>query len=228
MRSASLSAARPQGSSSNPACSRASAAVGRIRRHSRNAMAASKQRDRGDRAERTGVVDQVECGNPRRREGERESQPRPGPRDPDQPRRGCGGGGSPGMREFRSCPYGHARKVTVPLMVMGSEAGQVIYQRRGDLNRQLVLRPPHWRSAAHSLFLAPDRQSASPMTDREKNRFSARAARYARVGANVGGVAAKIAATRFFGLDARSRQERDRARGGARRPEGPDHEGRPD
>src|SRR5262252_3257568 len=39
------------------------------------------------------------------------------------------------------------------------------------------------------------------MNDREKNRFSARAARYARVGANVGGVAAKIAATRFFGMD---------------------------
>jgi predicted unusual protein kinase regulating ubiquinone biosynthesis (AarF/ABC1/UbiB family) len=39
------------------------------------------------------------------------------------------------------------------------------------------------------------------MNDREKNRFSARAARYARVGANVGGVAARIAATRFFGLD---------------------------
>src|SRR5215468_6323492 len=38
------------------------------------------------------------------------------------------------------------------------------------------------------------------MADREKNRFSARAARYARVGANVGGVAAKIAATRFFGI----------------------------
>src|SRR3979411_3473447 len=38
------------------------------------------------------------------------------------------------------------------------------------------------------------------MTDREKNRFSARAVRYARVGANVGGVAAKIAATRFFGM----------------------------
>src|ERR1700720_3630657 len=33
------------------------------------------------------------------------------------------------------------------------------------------------------------------MTDREANRFSARAARYARVGANVGGVAA-----RFLGL----------------------------
>ena len=31
------------------------------------------------------------------------------------------------------------------------------------------------------------------MADSEKNRFSARAARYARVGANVGGVAARYA-----------------------------------
>jgi predicted unusual protein kinase regulating ubiquinone biosynthesis (AarF/ABC1/UbiB family) len=38
------------------------------------------------------------------------------------------------------------------------------------------------------------------MADQERNRFSARAARYARVGANVGGVAARIAATRFFGI----------------------------
>jgi predicted unusual protein kinase regulating ubiquinone biosynthesis (AarF/ABC1/UbiB family) len=38
------------------------------------------------------------------------------------------------------------------------------------------------------------------MTDQEKNRFSARAARYARVGANVGGVAARIAGARLFGL----------------------------
>ena len=45
------------------------------------------------------------------------------------------------------------------------------------------------------------------MTDREKNRFSARAARYARVGANVGGVAARIAGARLFGLRARPRQE---------------------
>ena len=30
------------------------------------------------------------------------------------------------------------------------------------------------------------------MTDREANRFSARATRYARVGANMGGVAARI------------------------------------
>jgi predicted unusual protein kinase regulating ubiquinone biosynthesis (AarF/ABC1/UbiB family) len=43
------------------------------------------------------------------------------------------------------------------------------------------------------------------MTDREANRFSARAARYARVGANVGGVAARLMGARFFGLD------RDRA-----------------
>jgi predicted unusual protein kinase regulating ubiquinone biosynthesis (AarF/ABC1/UbiB family) len=45
--------------------------------------------------------------------------------------------------------------------------------------------------------------------DTEANRFSARAARYARVGANMGGVAAKIAATRLFGLD------RDRVGGAA-------------
>ena len=36
-------------------------------------------------------------------------------------------------------------------------------------------------------------------TDREKNRLSARAARYARVGANVGGVAARYAGRRLLG-----------------------------
>jgi predicted unusual protein kinase regulating ubiquinone biosynthesis (AarF/ABC1/UbiB family) len=40
------------------------------------------------------------------------------------------------------------------------------------------------------------------MTDREKNRLSARAARYARVGANVGGVAARLAGTRLLGIGA--------------------------
>src|SRR5271168_1658443 len=45
------------------------------------------------------------------------------------------------------------------------------------------------------------------MKDDEVNRFSARAARYARVGANVGGVAARIAATRLMG------GSHDRARG---------------
>lgn len=39
------------------------------------------------------------------------------------------------------------------------------------------------------------------MTDEEANRFSARAARYARVGVNVGGVAARIAAARLTGAD---------------------------
>src|ERR1700719_1495373 len=38
-------------------------------------------------------------------------------------------------------------------------------------------------------------------TDREKNRFSARAARYARVGANVGGVAARYAGRRLVGSE---------------------------
>src|SRR5215213_2081404 len=38
------------------------------------------------------------------------------------------------------------------------------------------------------------------MNDSERNRFSARAARYARVGTNVGGVAARIAGARFFGI----------------------------
>ena len=35
--------------------------------------------------------------------------------------------------------------------------------------------------------------------DREANRFSARATRYARVGANMGGVAARMAGARLFG-----------------------------
>ncbi len=43
--------------------------------------------------------------------------------------------------------------------------------------------------------------SKTPTSDREANRFSARARRYARVGTNVGGVAARIAGARFFGLD---------------------------
>jgi predicted unusual protein kinase regulating ubiquinone biosynthesis (AarF/ABC1/UbiB family) len=37
-------------------------------------------------------------------------------------------------------------------------------------------------------------------TDSERNRLTARAARYARVGTNVGGVAARLAGARFFGL----------------------------
>ena len=41
------------------------------------------------------------------------------------------------------------------------------------------------------------------MKDLEKNRFSARAVRYARVGANVGGIAARIAAARLLGVEGR-------------------------
>jgi predicted unusual protein kinase regulating ubiquinone biosynthesis (AarF/ABC1/UbiB family) len=43
--------------------------------------------------------------------------------------------------------------------------------------------------------------AAMPPPDPEKNRFSARAKRYARVGANVGGVAARMAGARLFGID---------------------------
>src|SRR5438270_6892050 len=39
------------------------------------------------------------------------------------------------------------------------------------------------------------------MADQEQNRFSARAARYARVGANIGGIAARFAGARLFGFD---------------------------
>ena len=39
------------------------------------------------------------------------------------------------------------------------------------------------------------------MSDTERNRFSARAARYARVGANVGGVAVRLAGARLLGLE---------------------------
>src|SRR6185295_7764674 len=59
------------------------------------------------------------------------------------------------------------------------------------------------------------------MADVEKNRFSARAARYARVGANIGGVAARIAGARFLGLDldrARNAAELAAALGGLKGP----------
>ena len=42
----------------------------------------------------------------------------------------------------------------------------------------------------------------SDKRDEEENRFSARAARYVRVGTNVGAVAARVAGQRLFGLDA--------------------------
>src|ERR1051325_11045748 len=59
------------------------------------------------------------------------------------------------------------------------------------------------------------------MNDRERNRLTARAARYARVGANVGGVAARIAGARIFGFDldrARSAAELAAALGGLKGP----------
>src|SRR5438105_6158177 len=59
------------------------------------------------------------------------------------------------------------------------------------------------------------------MADQEQNRFSARAARYARVGANIGGIAARFAGARLFGLDldrGRSAAELALALGGLKGP----------
>jgi predicted unusual protein kinase regulating ubiquinone biosynthesis (AarF/ABC1/UbiB family) len=57
-----------------------------------------------------------------------------------------------------------------------------------------------------------------PPRDTEANRFSARAARYVRVGANVGGVAARIAATRILGLEGGGAAELAAALGGLKGP----------
>ena len=45
----------------------------------------------------------------------------------------------------------------------------------------------------------PPRDKAGPARDKESNRLSGRMSRYARVGAGVGGFAAKYAGQRFFG-----------------------------
>ena len=44
--------------------------------------------------------------------------------------------------------------------------------------------------------------------DREKNRFSARARRYAKVGTQLGGTAARFAGARFFGVPLEPRRQR--------------------
>src|SRR3984957_2511654 len=51
-------------------------------------------------------------------------------------------------------------------------------------------------------------RGAKRMQDDEANRFSARAARYARVGANVGALAARVASNRLFGAQSESAQAR--------------------
>jgi predicted unusual protein kinase regulating ubiquinone biosynthesis (AarF/ABC1/UbiB family) len=59
------------------------------------------------------------------------------------------------------------------------------------------------------------------MTDSEQNRLSGRLSRYARVGANVGGVAARVAGARLFGrdlVDARNAADLAAALGGLKGP----------
>jgi predicted unusual protein kinase regulating ubiquinone biosynthesis (AarF/ABC1/UbiB family) len=60
-----------------------------------------------------------------------------------------------------------------------------------------------------------------PPRDREQNRLSARVGRYARVGANMGGLAAKLAGKRVFGMeidDAKQARELAEALGGLKGP----------
>ena len=77
----------------------------------------------------------------------------------------------------------------------------------------------------------PDRRARSDgtpgwLTDQEANRFSARAARYARVGANVGRRRGPHGRARACSERGRAgRLERGGARAGAGRPQGADHEG---
>src|SRR5262245_52036400 len=67
--------------------------------------------------------------------------------------------------------------------------------------RAKTLRTGHWtRRCSRPIF----GRGGLPLNDRmdeEQNRLSARAARYVRVGTNVGAVAARVASQRLFGLD---------------------------
>src|SRR5213595_477441 len=77
---------------------------------------------------------------------------------------------------------------------------------------------PTYPVPEQSIRVCDDR---TPMSDREANRFSARAARYARVGANVGGVAARVAAARLMGREqdnARNASDLTAALGGLKGP----------
>ena len=57
--------------------------------------------------------------------------------------------------------------------------------------------------------------------DRESNRLSARMGRYAKVGTNMGGIAAKVAGARLFGMEldnAKTAAELAAAHGGLKGP----------
>ena len=73
----------------------------------------------------------------------------------------------------------------------------------------------------HPIYAGLIVSGARLMADQEKNRFSARAKRYASVGRNVGGVAARMAGARFLGMNldrARNAAELAAALGGLKGP----------
>jgi hypothetical protein len=103
----------------------------------------------------------------------------------------------------------------ISLSTRGQHARTRAGQRRVVIRQQVIIREPQSFPSTKAVMTdeskSKDKSKHKRDRDAEENRFSARAARYARVGANVGGVAAKMVATRLLRLDP------DRARSAARR-----------
>ncbi len=70
--------------------------------------------------------------------------------------------------------------------------------------RRIALAPPRDKSRRRPICPDPSLQAGYPMTtteDSERNRFTARAGRYGRVGTSLGGAAIRMAGQRLFGAD---------------------------
>ena len=65
----------------------------------------------------------------------------------------------------------------------------------------LRVEAPWTRATRHPIFQVQEGFPLNDRKDEEENRLSARAARYVRVGTNVGAVAARVAGQRLFGFD---------------------------
>src|SRR5215467_104678 len=93
----------------------------------------------------------------------------------------------------------HAKRAPI---IMGRHGGGTGAAWGASMTRVKTLRVGHWtRPGSRPIF----RGGGLPLNDRrdeEENRLSARAARYVRVGANVGAVAARVAGQRLLGIEA--------------------------
>src|SRR5262245_21045697 len=73
----------------------------------------------------------------------------------------------------------------------------------GHLSAALRATHQPWTEATPApIFRGEECQALNDRRDEEQNRLAARAARYVRVGTNVGAVAARVAGQRLLGLDA--------------------------